>query len=223
MIYFNGSIYTDEEQMYQLNIQSIYSSDIPHPIETGLYQGSGDGSNTNHCIISGSMSSYLYPSDTLADVQDTVVHKVVAVKSGELSMAFRAQMGDNDIADLISEMLAVSDAPIDEIILKLGNFGVTNPLSGEVKYYPVISRDQSLVTPNFETFDNNGDTYYVSELKPYQLMNVLLRIRMLANGDRNIGVRVLVDNEAISYYCNEFHAKTPVEQCSVESFIDYVM
>lgn len=224
-IYFNGSIYTDEEQMYQLNIQSIYSSDIPHPIETGLYQGSKDGSNTNHSssIISGNMSSYLYPSDTLADVQDTVVHKVLAVKSGELSMAFRAQMGDNDIANLISEMLAVSDAPIDEVILKLGNFGVTNPLSGEVKYYPVISRDQSLVTPNFETFDNNGDTYYVSELKPYQLMNVLLRIRMLANGDRNIGVRVLVDNEAISYYCNEFHAKTPVEQCSVESFIDYVM
>ena len=224
-VYGDCDLYIDEDAMYNLGIQSIYTSNIPISVDNTSVKTSGN--NSAHCIVSGTISKYIYADDDdlCKSAKLDIIKRVIAIKSGSIKYAFNFR-DENEVAMVISEMLADSDIPIDEVISKLDKIPVVNHLDDSVHYYPVVSphREEMPHNPDdIEEFNLNGDTYYVLKVEPYILMDTLIKIRLLASGDRNIGLRVVIDLDALNFYCVDYHNNDPMIQLSVSSLADYMI
>lgn len=164
-----------------------------------------------HCIVSGTIDELVNSNENVLKAESHIVKNCIAVKTDYLTYPLRTS---DDASHIFTEMLAMSEIPIEEAIDKLGFI-----LGTELR---VISRNaEEVATENYST-TLNGDTYYISDMEPWQLMNVLIKLHMICTGNKNIGIRAILNKEALDFYSNWFFTHDPTLAESIKSLAVYL-
>ena len=204
-IYFKGSILSSE---FEGNF--VDTSDFNFQ-STGLPEIDTSNSEDQHCIISGTLMDVHELGDIEYNILSNLVNRCLAVKTRYMTATLKSQ---EDLEYAITEILVNYDGDLSEITDELGN------CPGED--YKVISRDSNEVSKNYYSVQINGDDYYVSELKHWQIVCVLLTMHKIAVDDNVISLRVTLNKDLYEAYMNQYIEYNPVKAVTIKSLMDYM-
>lgn len=164
-----------------------------------------------HCIISGTVLDMMIMNKEQCDIQASIVTKCLAFKTNYFS---KPMYNMEDIESIITEILVNSETPLDMVLMNIGNV-IGTP-------YSFISQNQADVDPEHYSIEINGDTLYVSDMEPWQLLYSLIRLHVMCANNKTVGIRVELNKAVYDFYANaENHFFNPCKDMAVKSFIKY--
>ena len=120
---------------------------------------------------------------------------------------------EDDVAYIVTEILANSESPLEDVLSKVGN------IIGE--QHKFISMNSEDVGPDYITAHLNGDDYYIANTEEWKLLYSLIQLHGLCTGNNSISIRVILDKKLYDFYNTNFVEFDPVKMAAVKSFIIY--
>lgn len=178
-----------------------------------FYDGPDMPEHEGMAALKGDLLSSVSITKNSLKTNDQIMTGVAAIKSRYDLCEVKSM---DDVNGFIQRELGIaSDGGVNIANIRFGN------VTGESK--KILSTNESDVGENASVIRVGDNTFYMADMKPYQVLYGIMRIhKMLFGGSTEISVMMKVNLDALQYYINEFETSEPSTELAIRGFATFV-
>ena len=166
---------------------------------------STDSDEIGRAAFSGNVMTLSFNDRLSSDIANNVILECKAIKSnGSVSCKIN---DEDDMAYVLTEILAASNSPIDNII-------------------NIVDSSIDIITNEYDAnkieIKLSGETYYLNHVTQSQYMMATMLIYGMALGNLSVGILTEVNLDALRYY-SDFTTNDPVKYIEAKAMAEYTL